>query len=232
MTRSRSRKRIALWIIGVAVVIFVLIQFVPYGRDHSAKSEPNPFLWASPEAQAIAEKSCYDCHSNQTKWWWGVKIAPMSWLAQHDIDGAQESLNFSDWDGALTAAELEEAVNGGMPPLQYVLMHPGAKLSDAEKQTLVNGFSASLAQQQGGTTTPAAGASPTPSASPAGSSSPQASADALAILNSRCSVCHAAPVDQRFASAADAQALIEAMISRGAKVTPAEEQVLIDYFTR
>ena len=66
-----------------------------------------------------------------------MKIAPISWLAQHDIDGAQEVVNFSDWNGALTAEEMQHAINGNMPPLQYTLLHPNAKLTDAEKQTLV-----------------------------------------------------------------------------------------------
>ena len=223
--RKRSFWKIALWTIVGLLALFLVIQFVPYGRDHSTKAAPNPFQWNAPAAEAIARESCYDCHSNETRWWWGVKIAPMSWLAQRDIDGAQEAFSFSDWNGDLTAEEMQEAINDGMPPLQYTLLHPGAKLSDAEKQTLVAGFQASLGASSGGGST----ASPTPTATATSSG-----ADADAIIASRCGSCH--PTDRalqfRASSAADAQALIDNMIQRGASVTPEEERALIAYFTR
>ena len=227
--RKRSFRRIALWTIVGLVALFVVIQFVPYGRDHTAKAAPNPFQWSAPAAEAIARESCYDCHSNETKWWWGVKIAPMSWLAQHDIDGAQDAFNFSDWTGGVTAEEIREAINGEMPPLQFTLLHPGAKLSDAEKKTLVAGFQASLAANGSGGTTPAPAASPTPTATATSSA-----ADATTIIASRCGACHTADraLQFRASSAADAQALIDNMVQRGATVTPEEQQALVAYFTR
>ncbi|MCX6364235.1 MAG: heme-binding domain-containing protein [Actinobacteria bacterium] len=227
---KRSIKKIALWTIVGLIALFVLIQFVPYGRDHTQQPATNPFKWSSPEAEAIAKKSCYDCHSNETKWWWGVKIAPASWLAQHDIDDAQKVFNFSEWDGSLTTEGLQNAINDNMPPLQFTLLHPSAKLSDADKQTLVDGFQASLADNgSSGTTTPAATPTPTATATTASSGS-----DATAVINAQCSRCHSATVALQFqaSSADEAQALIDQMIQKGATVTPAEEQTLIDYFTR
>jgi hypothetical protein len=220
--RKRSRKKIALWTVVGLIAVFVLIQFVPYGRDHTAKAATNPFKWSSPTAESVAKKSCYDCHSNETKWWWAVKIAPFSWLAQHDIDGAQEVFNFSEWDGSLTTAGLQRAINDNMPPLQFTLLHPNAKLSDAEKQTLVRGFQTSLADNaDAGTPTPA------PSATGSGS-------DAVAVINARCGTCHSADAALQFhaSSAAEAQSLIDAMVQQGATVTTTENQTLVDYFTR
>ena len=218
----RSRKKIALWTIAGLIALFVLVQFVPYGRDHANRPATDPFTWASPQAEAIARQSCYDCHSNETKWWWAVKIAPFSWLAQHDIDGAKEVFNFSEWNGALTAEGLQNAINDNMPPLQFTLLHPNAKLSDAAKQTLVDGFRTSLADN-GGAATPA----PAPSA-------PSPGSDAVAIIDSRCSSCHSADAALQFraSSTAAAQALIEQMVHQGATVTATEEQALVGYFTR
>jgi len=220
--RKRSLKKIALWTILGLIALFVLIQFVPYGRDHANAAETNPFQWSSPTAEAVAKKSCYDCHSNQTKWWWAVKLAPFSWLAQHDIDGAQEVFNFSEWDGSLTTAGLQRAINDNMPPLQFTLLHPNAKLSDAEKQTLVRGFQASLADNEGGGTP-----TPAPSATASGG-------DAVAVINARCGSCHSAGPALQFhaSSAAEAQSLIDAMVQQGATVTTTENQTLVDYFTR
>ena len=224
----RSLRKTALWTIVGLIALFVLIQFVPYGRDHTNPPATDPFTWTSPRAEAIARESCYDCHSNETTWWWAVKIAPFSWLARHDIDGAREVFNFSEWNGSLTPAAMQAAINDNMPPLQFTLLHPGAKLSDAEKQTLVQGFESSLA---------GAGAtgSPTPSPTPTPSSSATAPAgDAASIITARCASCHSTGRALQFhaASADEAKALIDQMVQRGATVSAAEEQTLIAYFTR
>ena len=225
--RGRSWKKILLWAIGAAAVVFILIQFVPYGRtSHSNPAATTPFKWTDPKAEAIAKTSCYDCHSNETDWWWATNIAPMSWLVQRDVDGARSSFNFSEWAGVPSVAQMSEAINGEMPPFQYTMIHPDAKLTDAEKQTLLAGYEASLAANG------AASSGATPEPSP--SATTGSTSDAAAIIAARCGSCHS--TDQalafRAASAADAQALIDAMIQNGATVTADEQQALVDYFTR
>jgi len=144
-TSGRSWKKILLWTIGIAVVLFLLIQLVPYGRSsHTNPPASNPFQWTDPQAETIARESCYDCHSNETEWWWATGIAPFSWLTQRDVDQGREQLNFSDWNG-MPAAAVQEAVDGEMPPFQYALIHPDAKLTDEERQTLMQGYEAGAA---------------------------------------------------------------------------------------
>jgi hypothetical protein len=138
--RRRSKKRIALWVIGILVLVFALMQAVPYGRGHTDPPATNPFTWTDPQAEAIAKTSCYDCHSNETNWWWATSIAPFSWLVQADVDGGRAHLNFSEYDGQPSVEEFQQAVENGMPPFQYTLIHPHAKLSDAQKQTLTKGY--------------------------------------------------------------------------------------------
>jgi hypothetical protein len=53
---KRSRMKIALWTIIGLIVLFVLIQFVRYGRDHTNQPATNPFKWTSPQAEVIAKK--------------------------------------------------------------------------------------------------------------------------------------------------------------------------------
>ena len=83
--------------------------------------------------------ACYDCHSNETEWPAYSWVAPMSWLVRSDVEGGRDELNFSDWDEygdeADDAAEAIE--DGSMPPHQYQLMHPDARLSDEEVAELV-----------------------------------------------------------------------------------------------
>ena len=204
------------------VLLLGAIQFIPYGRDHTQAPEPSPFHWRAPGAQALARAACYDCHSNQTRWWWAVKVAPLSWLAQSDIDEAKSHVNFSAWDGRLNASGLQRALNRGMPPLQYTLAHPEARLSAGQKQELVRGFQASL----GG------GAE---SASPAGPVLPssQGSDKATAVINADCSSCHSPKRALAFhtSSPARAKALVDRMIHHGAKVSASAETLLVSHFT-
>jgi hypothetical protein len=227
---GRSWKRILLWVVGVAVVLFIVIQFIPYGRSsHSNPPATNPFQWSDPAAEAIARQSCYDCHSNETVWWWATNIAPSSWLVQRDVDQGRDNLNFSEFTGEPSAEELAEVVNGGeMPPFQYTIIHPDAKLTDAEKQTLVAGYTAGLAasgSSSGGTPEPEI--TPTPTAT-------AATGDAVAIIGQRCGSCHSADqaLSFRAGSEAEAQALVDSMVQRGAQVTPEEQQVLVRYFVQ
>jgi hypothetical protein len=230
--RKHSRARTALLVLGAMLAVFVLIQFVPYGRAQANPPASAPFRWSSPRAKALAQRACYDCHSNQTKRWWGVEVAPFSWLARHDIDDGRARLDFSDWNGVLSAQELRRVLDGGMPPLQYTLLHPQARLSAAEKKQLVAGFVQSLAAQQNGSA-PATGVAAAPSATPP-SAGPSSSADATAIIAARCGSCHSSAPAQQFraSSAAEAQGLIDQMIQQGAGVSAAEEQALIAYYTR
>jgi hypothetical protein len=228
---GRSWKRILLWVIGVAVVLFIVIQFIPYGRSsHSNPTATNPFQWADPQAEAIAKRSCYDCHSNETEWWWATNIAPSSWLIQRDVDEGRATMNFSEFAGVPSAEEFAEVVNGGeMPPFQYTIIHPDAKLTDAEKQVLVAGYTAGLTASGASN-----GASPEPVPSATATPAPTATTDAVAIIGRRCGACHSA--DQALAfragSEAEAQALIDSMVQRGAQVTPEEQQALVLYFTQ
>jgi len=224
--RRRSWKKTLLWVIGGAIVLFVVIQFVPYGRtSHTNPPATNPFQWSDPQAKALATKACYDCHSNKTDWWWATNIAPFSWLVQHDVDTARGIANFSEYAGLPSTEEFNHAVNDNMPPLQYTLMHPSAKLTDAEKLALVDGYQSAFAANSGGAS---GGQSSTPTTAPMAAGT----ADGASLVQSRCGACHGAPTSYHAGSTAEAQALIENMIQQGASVSPAEEQALIAYFTR
>ena len=145
--------------LGVVVVIGILIQLVPFGRNHdnpAVVKEPN---WDSPQTRALAKRACFDCHSNESVWPWYSNIAPVSWLVYNDVQEGRRRLNFSDWGATTTEAGEESArgegqegatevlnvIQGGeMPPLQYLLMHPTARLTADEKQQLIEGLRNSL----------------------------------------------------------------------------------------
>lgn len=139
-------KKIVLIVIAAAVGGFLLIQLVPFGRNHTnppVVQEPN---WDSPATRALAVRACFDCHSNETVWPWYSNIAPVSWLvAGHTLEG-RDRLNFSDWQsGDIELDELQRVFDRGeMPPSYYTMIHKAARLTDAERQQLLQGLQNSL----------------------------------------------------------------------------------------
>jgi mono/diheme cytochrome c family protein len=142
--------RIIVILFGIAVAVFLLIQLVPYGKDHTNPPVTGEPAWDSPQTRELAKRSCFDCHSNETVYPWYSNIAPVSWLVMNDTQEGRGRLNFSEWEAGSrraqrSADEVGEVIADGRMPLPiYLLQHPNAKLTDAEKQALITGLEASL----------------------------------------------------------------------------------------
>ena len=133
-----------LYFLGGLVALFLLMQLVPYGRDHTNPPVIKEPEWNSPRTRELAVKACFDCHSNETIWPWYSNVAPMSWLVQRDVDEGRSKLNFSEWDRPQKEAHeaSEQLQKGKMPLWFYVPLHPQARLSAEEKQALIRGLQA------------------------------------------------------------------------------------------
>ena len=128
---------------GLAVVILlVAMQFVPITRinprERSEASRP-------PEVPALLQRACYDCHSNETRWPWYSYIAPVSFLIARDVREGRRELNFSIWNQYNQGRKMrkfkeivEQLEKGNMPQWYYVLIHAEAKLSDGEREAIIN----------------------------------------------------------------------------------------------
>ena len=147
-------KTVALWGLAGLFVVFLTIQAIPYGRNHSNPAVRQEPAWDSLQTRALAVSACFDCHSNQTRWPWYSNVAPASWLVQRDVDTGRQRLNFSEWDRPQEHAghAAEQVQESEMPPSQYTLMHPGARLSSTERQALVQGLQATFGSALGGNT--------------------------------------------------------------------------------
>ena len=91
----------------------------------------------------ILERSCFDCHSNRTRWPWYGYVAPFSWLVADHIKEGREALNFANWDLYDEEEQLElreeawdEVDLGEMPPDYYLLLHPEGQLNESERALL------------------------------------------------------------------------------------------------
>ena len=134
-------------VILVLVGLALLIQLVPYGRNHSNPpviAEPN---WDSPQTRELAKQACFDCHSNEVVYPWYSNIAPASWLIQRDVEEAREKLNFSEWGNNGEVDDIVEVVERGeMPPFQYTIIHTNAVFSAQEKQAFIQGIQSTIAR--------------------------------------------------------------------------------------
>jgi hypothetical protein len=146
--------RIALWVFGGLLVLFILLQIVSIPvlaqqTNPPVVQEPN---WDSQRTRELAYYACFDCHSNQTYWPWYSRIAPMSYFVTNHVTEGRQEMNFSEW-GAFPeeAEEIEELIRANAMPLpSYLPMHPEAQLTDAEKEELINGMYATLGGTPGG----------------------------------------------------------------------------------
>jgi mono/diheme cytochrome c family protein len=130
------------------IVVFGLVQLVPYGRNHANPPVTKEITWDSARTRELAVGACYDCHSNLTTWPWYSNVAPISWLVYADVQSGRGALNFSEWNRPQDAgsSDIVEAVRGGsMPPWQYKPMHPAGRLSAAERDGLTRGLARTLA---------------------------------------------------------------------------------------
>lgn len=125
------------------------IQLVPFGHDHTNPPSSKEPAWDSPQTRDLMRRACFDCHSNQTTWPWYANVAPVSWLVQRDVNGGRRHLNFTEWDRTQRHAKdvASEVRRGDMPPWFYLPMHANAKLTDSEKQALIDGAAKTLGPQ-------------------------------------------------------------------------------------
>jgi cytochrome c len=127
----------------------VTLSFVhPWGNPHevdSLKTAILPGVEVPPDVRQALGNACADCHSNATRWPLYAHIAPASWLLEHDVVEARKRMNLSTWQDldnetrigilAETAAEIRRKE---MPVKQYLLLHPDARLTDAERTAIIN----------------------------------------------------------------------------------------------
>ncbi len=133
-------KKVLGWLFG----LFLLIQLYPVNRDNPPVTEE---IQVPDNIKAIFERSCYDCHSNKTKWPWYSYVAPVSWLVAGHVEDGRKNLNFTEWDkydAKKRANKLEEILDeieeGEMPLPGYLRLHPEAVLSGEDIDAIANWY--------------------------------------------------------------------------------------------
>ena len=125
------------------LAIFILSQFIQTDKT-KIKHNQDTELKAPKEVISILKRSCYDCHSFETKWPKYSYVAPISWVVSANVHNGRDALNFDTWtkiDPAIKKARLKRLKHlvdiDMMPKDEYLLIHKDAKLSSKGKEVLV-----------------------------------------------------------------------------------------------
>lgn len=132
------------------LVVLVVLQFFQIDKTNPAVDESKDFLKTQntpEEIASIIKTSCYDCHSNESKYPWYSNVQPAGWFLKGHIDEGREELNFStftDYELKRQDHKLEECIEyiekDEMPLGSYNLVHREAALTEAQKNILIDYF--------------------------------------------------------------------------------------------
>jgi hypothetical protein len=142
----RSRILLSIPVIALALLLAALADKPPANppvvREHTIEAA----LDVPAPVRKVMRRSCYDCHSYETRWPWYATLPPISRMIESDVKRARAALNFSEWTtgagktpgraaGMLTAA-CAAVQQGIMPKKEYLYLHPGARPSADEVEAL------------------------------------------------------------------------------------------------
>lgn len=134
-------KKILIRVAIAALALFLALQLVPAERVDAPVQAEIP---APADVRAILEHSCYDCHSNRTRWPWYSRVAPVSWYVSKHVREGRGELNLTEWplfdadSQRYLLGEMKNQVKQREMPLDsYLLVHRDARLSDEARLRLI-----------------------------------------------------------------------------------------------
>ena len=139
---SRRLKQTAV----ILVVVFAAAQLVRPGRANPA-TDPARTIQAhvaeTSQLPAVLDRACGECHSNDTVWPSYARVAPVSWVLARAVAEGRNAVNYSEWGAyspsqqrTLLAASCDDASSGKMPGGAWTLLHPEARLSSQDIETI------------------------------------------------------------------------------------------------
>lgn len=135
MVMTKHKLKVLLIGILTVIIVFLIFQIADTPLENKpVVSEVN----INPEINAIFNRACSNCHSNEVALQWYDKVIPISWIVKSDVAYARDVMNFSEWDSTPAVengklwAILNMVKSGKMPLEHYVKVHPEAKLTTKE----------------------------------------------------------------------------------------------------
>lgn len=137
-------------ILLILLLVFVIIQFFHPDKntDNSETADANDISrkFSVPNnVQEILQKSCYDCHSNNTNYPWYAEVQPISWWLNNHIKEGKREINFSEFSNYSIRRQykkleeiIEQVKENEMPLSSYTLIHKDAVLTNDQKLLVSN----------------------------------------------------------------------------------------------
>jgi hypothetical protein len=126
---------------------FIVIQFIRPTRNiapESSKDSINKHFAVPDSVQNILQRSCYDCHSNNTVYPWYDKVEPVGWWVNSHIQNGKRHVNYDEYARYRPIRQfirfrdlITQIKRDEMPLPSYLLIHRYAKLSPEEKSLLI-----------------------------------------------------------------------------------------------
>ena len=142
------------WLAVLVVAIVLVIQVIPVERNVSTVPPGQSFEKTEKvpaNVAAILKVSCYDCHSNNTRYPWYSVIQPGAWFMTRHIKKGKEELNFDEFNNyskrrkkAKIKSIISQIEKEEMPLKSYLLLHPDAGLTPNKKKVLLQFFQSEL----------------------------------------------------------------------------------------
>ena len=138
----------------VAIVIF--IQFFHPAKNINQKpagvqNDISQVFAVPANVQMILQTSCYDCHSNNTKYPWYNTIQPLAWWLNHHVEEGKREVNFNEFATYSVRRQykkfeeiIEQVKDDEMPLSSYTIIHKDAVLDHTQKLAITSWASASL----------------------------------------------------------------------------------------
>ncbi len=127
----------------ILLIIFMVIQFFRPTKNLAFAASINNITtqYSVPnDVQAILKTSCYDCHSNNTKYPWYNNIQPVAWYLKNHVDEGKKEINFDEFASYSPRRQYkkfreinQQLEENEMPMGSYTLIHSNAKLNREQK---------------------------------------------------------------------------------------------------
>ena len=124
------------------LIVLIIAQFFGPEKNQGDMASIDTFLSEtnpSDEVKMILKETCYDCHSDVTRYPWYNNITPVNYWLNGHVEHGKEELNFSKWSAYSIKRKnhkLEEVIelveSKEMPLPSYTWTHKEAKLTDAQ----------------------------------------------------------------------------------------------------
>jgi hypothetical protein len=134
-------------ILLIVLALLVIIQFIRPAENHSDKLSANDITLHYPVPDtmlSILKNSCYDCHSNNTRYPWYHRIQPVAWWLNSHVTEGKRELNFSEFASYPAAKQVKKLKattkaikEGDMPLNSYLWTHIDAALDQGQKNILI-----------------------------------------------------------------------------------------------